>query len=293
MSKKRTVSELVQSDEVESKCKEITVWMETLLGEKMPKPSLRENLLDGVYLCKLVNVLVPNSLRKYHKKPKMLAMKMENIGFFLATCKTRLDLPPDLMFQPTDLHDDSPDSDGLRKVLNVLSFLQGDADEPKPEDAEADSKVETPVVQTPVVQTPATVATKTEPPKPQVVEKPTAKPAATTHTATTAERKGADRLETDWFLHDQRSQYIDIQEEVISVILTTSNSELSVDSKRKLLRKLQAQIAFVEDKILSSNDDQLRTLAHSMGLGESMEEIPKSKGRDWLVEFIIKYGRAH
>jgi hypothetical protein len=288
MSKKRTVSELVQSDEVESKCKEITAWMESLLGEKMPKPSLRENLLDGVYLCKLVNVLVPNSLRKYHKKPKMLAMKMENIGFFLATCKTRLDLPPDLMFQPTDLHDDSPDSDSMRKVLNVLSFLQGDADEPKPEDAEPESKVEPPA---PVVQTPAPV-TKPEPAKPQVVEKPAAKPAQT-NTATTTERKGGDRLETDWYLHDQRSQYVDIQDEVLSVILNTSNSELSVDSKRKLLRKLQAQISFVEDKILSSNDDQLRTLAHSMGLGESMEEIPKSKGREWLVDFIIKYGRAH
>jgi len=115
MSKKRTVSELVHSDEVEAKCKEITTWMEQLLGEKMPKPSLRENLLDGVYLCKLVNTIVPGSLRKYHKKPKMLAMKMENIGFFLAVCKTRLDLPPDLLFQPTDLHDDSPDSDSIKK----------------------------------------------------------------------------------------------------------------------------------------------------------------------------------
>jgi len=253
----------------------------------MPKPSLRENLLDGVYLCTLVNVLVPNSLRKYHKKPKMLAMKMENIGFFLATCKTRLDLPPDLLFQPTDLHDDSPDSDSMRKVLNVLSFLQGDADEPKPEDAEADHDT----VQTPVVQTPATVASKTELQKPQVVEKTAAKP--TTHTAATTERKNADRLDTDWYLYDQRSQYVDIQDEVLSVILNTSNSELSVDSKRKLLRKLQAQLSFVEDKILSSNDDQLRTLAHSMGLGESIEELPKSKGREWLVEFIIKYGRAH
>jgi len=103
----------------------------------------------------------------------------------------------------------------------------------------------------------------------------------------------SDKLETDWYLHDQRVNYVDIQDELISVILTTANSELSVDSKRKLLRKLQTQIAFVEDKILSSNDDQLRTLAHSMGLGESINDIPKVKGRDWLVEFILKYGRAH
>jgi len=280
MSKKRTVSELVHSDEVEAKCKEITTWMEKLLEEKMPKPSLRENLLDGVYLCKLVNTLVPGSLRKYHKKPKMLAMKMENIGFFLAVCKTRLDLPPDLLFQPTDLHDDSPDSDSIKKVLNVLSFLQGDSD------SKPDTEAENGDVAEPAQPTPTPV--------------PAAAPAKTEHHHIPAasqtkppERKNADRLETDWYLHDQKSGNVDIQDEVLQVVLDTANSELSVDSKRKLLRKLQAQITFVEDKILSSNDDQLRTLAHSMGLGESQEEIPKNKSRDWLVQFILKHGRAH
>jgi hypothetical protein len=282
MSKKRTVSELVHSDEVEAKCKEITAWMETLLAEKMPKPSLRENLLDGVYLCKLVNTLVPGSLRKYHKKPKMLAMKMENIGFFLAVCKTRLDLPPDLLFQPTDLHDDSPDSDSIKKVLNVLSFLQGD-NESKP-DTEAENGS---VAAEPVHTTPTPAPAKTE----QHV--PTASQTKSTTTTTAPERKNADRLETDWYLHDQKSGKTDIQDEVLQVILDTTNSELSVDSKRKLLRKLQTQITFIEDKILSSNDDQLRTLAHSMGLGESLDEIPKNKSRDWLVQFILKHGRAH
>jgi len=282
MSKKRTVSELVHSDEVEAKCKEITAWMESLLDEKMPKPTLRENLLDGVYLCKLVNTLVPGSLRKYHKKPKMLAMKMENIGFFLAVCKTRLDLPPDLLFQPTDLHDDSPDSDSIKKVLNVLSFLQGDNESKPDTEAENGSDATEPVQSAP---TPAPVApAKTEQHVPA---------ASHSKQTTTAERKNADRLETDWYLHDQRSGYIDIQDEVLQVVLDTANSELSVDSKRKLLRKLQAQISFVEEKILSSNDDQLRTLAHSMGLGESQDEIPRTKSRDWLVQFILKYGRAH
>jgi hypothetical protein len=282
MSKKRTVSELVHSDEVEAKCKEITAWMEGLLNEKMPKPTLRENLLDGVYLCKLVNTLVPGSLRKYHKKPKMLAMKMENIGFFLAVCKTRLDLPPDLLFQPTDLHDDSPDSDSIKKVLNVLSFLQGDNESKPDTEAENGSDVPEPAHPTPTPAVAAAAPAKTE----QHI------PAKQT-TTTATERKNADRLETDWYLHDQRSGYVDIQDEVLQVIIDTANSELSVDSKRKLLRKLQAQITFVEDKILSSNDDQLRTLAHSMGLGESQDEIPRNKSRDWLVQFILKYGRAH
>jgi len=308
-------------EEVEKKSKEITAWMEGQLGEKLPKPTLRESLLDGVYLCKLVNVLAPGSLKKYHKKPKMLAMKIENIGFFLATCKTRLSLPPALLFQPTDLHDDS-DVNSIRKVLNVLSFLQGDNDfikaeededggEPEPEPSPSQIAANEPKVEPkpePKVE-PAKPAPKpepkVEPPKPEPKPTPAAahpqpklepkpEPTAQRKTSTGASNNNNnDKLETDWYLHDQKSAHVDIQDELVSVILNTTNSELSVDSKRKLLRKLQTQIAFVEEKILSSNDDQLRTLAHSMGLGESINDIPKTKGRDWLVEFILKYGRAH
>jgi len=292
--------------------------MESLLGEKLPKPTLRESLLDGVYLCKLVNVLAPGSLKKYHKKPKMLAMKIENIGFFLATCKTRLSLPPALLFQPTDLHDDS-DVNSIRKVLNVLSFLQGDNDfikadeeddggegepEPTPQ-VTHEPKVEPPKPE-PKVE-PAKPAPKPEPkveppkpePKPVAVQpklEPKPEPTTQRKTSTGASNSSnnhSEKSETDWYLHDQKAAHVDIQDELVSVVLNTANSELSVDSKRKLLRKLQTQITFVEEKILSSNDDQLRTLAHSMGLGESINDIPKTKGRDWLVEFILKYGRAH
>jgi len=291
--------------------------METLLGEKLPKPTLRESLLDGVYLCKLVNVLASGSLKKYHKKPKMLAMKIENIGFFLATCKTRLSLPPALLFQPTDLHDDS-DVNSIRKVLNVLSFLQGDNDFIKTDEPEEDGAEDTaPPEPEPkldrkpepaVIAAGAKVEHKPEPkPEPKVEPKVEHKPepkvehkpvVASKQPEPSVPHKSAgaaseNKLETDWYLHDQKSAYVDIQDELVGVILASANSELSVDSKRKLLRKLQTQISFVEEKILSSNDDQLRTLAHSMGLGESIGDIPKSKGRDWLVEFILKYGRAH
>jgi len=214
----------------------------------------------------------------------------------LATCKTRLNLPPPLLFQPTDLHDDS-DVNSIRKVLNVLSFLRGDTDFIKPEDEDDGEEETAPVKPEPVKPAPQ-VAPKVEP-------KPTPAPASQRRTSastpaepinqrrTSASTPSDSKLETDWYLHDKKSAYVDIQDELLSVILSTTNSELSVDSKRKLLRKLQTQISFVEDKILSSNDDQLRTLAHSMGLGESTNDIPKSKGRDWLVEFILKYGRAH
>jgi len=81
---KRTVSEIMKSEkteEVEKKSKEISKWIEDTLKEELPKSNLRESLLDGVVLCKLVNALAPGALKRFHKKPRMLAMKIENIGF--------------------------------------------------------------------------------------------------------------------------------------------------------------------------------------------------------------------
>jgi len=282
-SKKRTVSEIMKTEkleEVEKKSKEIAAWIEELLHEKLPKNSLRENLIDGVILCKIVNVLVPGALKRFHKKPRMLAMKIENIGFFLATCKSRLNLPPPLIFQPTDLHDDNDNLNSMRKVLNVLSFIKGDEEiikgddddlEPSPNSANEETEQDHEQVKT---------DSKT------VNEKP-----ADTGKASESD-VGSDRLDTDWYLNGTKSDYVDVQDEVLSTVLETINVELTVETKRKLLRRLQNQITFIEDKIMSSSDEQLRDLAHSMGLGETLEDIPKGKSRDWIVEFILKYGRA-
>jgi len=53
---------------IEMKCKKIAAWIEGQLKEKLPKPTLRESLLDGVVLCKLINALAPGALKRYHKK---------------------------------------------------------------------------------------------------------------------------------------------------------------------------------------------------------------------------------
>ena len=66
--------------DLEVKTKIVTAWMEGLLKEKLPQQPLREVLLDGVVLCKLANAMKPGCIRKYHRRPKMLMMKMENIG---------------------------------------------------------------------------------------------------------------------------------------------------------------------------------------------------------------------
>lgn len=67
--------------DIEAKGKEVVSWLTNTLKIKLAKPgNLRESLLDGVVLCQLANSLKPNSVKRYHKKPRMLMMKMENIG---------------------------------------------------------------------------------------------------------------------------------------------------------------------------------------------------------------------
>jgi len=234
-------------------------------------------------LCKIINALVPGALKRFHKKPRMLAMKIENIGFFLATSKSRLNLPPALIFQPTDLHDDNDNDNlnGMRKVLNVLSFIKGDEEAIIKGDDDDD-----------VEPSPSSAPEEAEHDHEQVKS----------DSKTTIEKRdtgkvnegdiGSDRLDTDWYINGTKSDYVDVQDDVLSTLLETINVELTVETKRKLLRRLQNQITFIEEKIMSSSDEQLRDLAHSMGLGETLEDIPKGKSRDWIVEFILKYGRA-
>lgn len=70
-----------EAAEVESKTKDVVAWIQGTLKIKLAKPSnFRENLLDGVLLCQIANLLKPNSVKRYHNKPRMHMMKMENIG---------------------------------------------------------------------------------------------------------------------------------------------------------------------------------------------------------------------
>jgi len=110
--------------DIEAKTKELTGWISNTLKIKLSKPNnFRESLLDGVVLCQIANSLKPNSVKKYHKKPRMLMMKMENIAFFLTAAKSRFNVPQATLFAPTDVHDDS-DPASLGKVLNVLLYIK-------------------------------------------------------------------------------------------------------------------------------------------------------------------------
>lgn len=48
----------------------------------------------------------------------------------------------------------------------------------------------------------------------------------------------------------------------------------------------------LEQKVLYASDSELRSLAHEMGLGASVNDIPANASRKYLVEFVMKFGRA-
>ncbi|KAK1457655.1 hypothetical protein CMEL01_10801 [Colletotrichum melonis] len=66
--------------------KEVSSWIEGVLGERLPAGDLLEGLKDGVALCKLINLAVPPPGVKF-KKSAMPFVQMENISHFLRACK--------------------------------------------------------------------------------------------------------------------------------------------------------------------------------------------------------------
>jgi len=271
-----------KAEEVEKKGKEISKWIESTLSEELPKSNLRESLLDGVVLCKLVNALCPGALKRFHKKPRMLAMKIENIGFFLATCKTRLNLPPALLFQPTDIHDDSNNLNSMSKVLNVLSFLKGDGEggmiaglEDDEDEEDGDNNTtstttknnEEDIEPIPYEEPPTKVETtvsKVEPPASAPVK--SALPAATELSP---------------------SDFVEMQTEVLKVLNDAINQELSIESKRKLVKILQQQLSSFEEKLMNSADDQLSSLLQSV----APDEAHKTNSRQGIVEALTVFSR--
>jgi hypothetical protein len=59
-------------------------WIQAVTGETIT--DLHQSLKDGVILCKLVNKIRPNTIRKINP-PKSAFMMMENIGSFLKSCQ--------------------------------------------------------------------------------------------------------------------------------------------------------------------------------------------------------------
>ena len=49
-------------------------WLEAIVGEPFPEGSFQEALKDGVYLCKVINTINPDSIAKVN--PSKMAFKM-------------------------------------------------------------------------------------------------------------------------------------------------------------------------------------------------------------------------
>jgi len=273
---------------LKKKSKEINQWIEATLKEELPKANLRESLLDGVVLCKLVNAICPGALKRYHKKPRMLAMKIENIGFFLATCKTRLNLPPALLFQPTDIHDDSNNLASMSKVLNVLSFLKGDGDGGMITGLEDDEEEEVPEPHHKVEEPDPEI----EPPEPTHDVPPiTMTSVDNTHVTpkvvpSVPVKMPSPRPSSD--LHASAENFGEMQTEVLKVINEAINQELSIESKRKLVKILQQQLTSFEEKLMITTDDQLAAQLREI----SPEEAQKSHSRKATVEALNIYSRV-
>jgi len=230
----------------------------------------------------------------------MLAMKIENIGFFLATCKTRLNLPPALLFQPTDIHDDSNNLNSMSKVLNVLSFLKGDGeggmiagledDDDEEEAAAAEQHAKPAAHEEPEPEN------EPEPPVEEVSHPPVTH--STTTSTTTAGR--TSRSDVSHGANHSVSKapppaelstadFVEMQVEVLKVINEAINQELSIESKRKLVKILQQQLMSFEEKLMHSPDDQLTSLLHSV----APEESQKANSRQSIVEALNVYSRIH
>ena len=78
---------------------------------------VQEKLKDGVVLCKLMNALSPNSVRKINTS-KMAFKQMENIGNFLDACASYGVAKTDL-FQTVDLYE----GQNIPQVINGLHAL--------------------------------------------------------------------------------------------------------------------------------------------------------------------------
>jgi len=339
--------------DIENKTQEIRDWIEGLLKEKLPKVAFREVLLDGVVLCKLANAIKNGCIKKFHKKPRMLMMKMENIAFFLTACKSRFNIPQAVIFAPTDIHDDS-DPTSMRKVINVLLLMkqemgggpsaaeaaklleeeekkrdeeikaleeedkaQGiEIEKPKPKqvvpvtdeethqalsDEEGEKEHESEPVKEPEEPEiepepqPKHVEHKPEPKvesktQPKPVEQPKlveSKPAEI-KSAT----NGSSSTEFDYYLKGKiPSDHAQVQAEIVKQLVQVIDSELSLESKLRIVAHLQGHMQALSHKVMVSSNDELKHLAHDMGLGNSLSDIP-TKDRQWYIDFILKHGRA-
>jgi hypothetical protein len=288
--------------EYEKGSKIVVEWMQELLKDPIPGHTLQEKLADGVVLCKIANAIKPGAIRKFHRSPKMLMMKMENIAFFLAIAKSRFNVPKEALFSPQDLQDEpTPDFANMLRVVSVMLIIIKESGYKVPEmDSITFTSTPTPTEQ-PQETADSDSATKdhsTEPepepePDPELLDESGAKtPRTETSSQADVVLQEAAPSKGSWYLEGKPNSYINIQEEVKTEILQVIHEQLSVENKIQLAQELNAVNTKIQEKLLFATDEELRVLCFEMGLGDSLESVTTGKDRKWYIDWIISYGRS-
>lgn len=87
-----------QEQEGKQKMQAVRAWLEQVVGEPLKSDDLEESIKDGTVLCRTINGLHPNAIKKFHQNPKMPAMCMENLG--KCTCFSTTFLSPSSCLAP-------------------------------------------------------------------------------------------------------------------------------------------------------------------------------------------------
>jgi len=276
-------------EELEAKSKIVVEWMQELLKEPIVGDTLQDKLSDGVVLCKVVNALKPGCVRNFHRKPKLLMMKMENIGFFLSICKSRFNVPQNSLFSPQDVQEKREDHANMLRVLTVLMLLIKEAGynlaglEKLPEIGDTPDISKT--NNTPIVE---------EELNPDDLLSPRDNTKETENGVYTKNFDKSTKTTSNkglWYIRGNVNEYVNIQQEVTAEILQCIHRELSIESKLVLLGDVIRHNDVIEEKLLYASDNDLRKLCFEMGLGSSLDDVPQNKERRWYVEWIIKNGK--
>merc|ERR1711956_128038 len=83
---------------------EVRDWIEAVLEEPLPAGDYEEVLKDGVVLCRMMNKIVPDAIKKFKQKGPAFLL-MENVQTFLAAAK-KYGVPDEEVFQTPDLFEE-------------------------------------------------------------------------------------------------------------------------------------------------------------------------------------------
>ncbi|KAM9943688.1 hypothetical protein ACTFIT_008266 [Dictyostelium discoideum] len=93
-------------------------WIERVINQKFPS-DFQSSLRDGIFLCKLINQIQPNSVPKYNQSPSTDFAKRENIQLFIKSAKHSMGLRDTQLFESQDLFE----SIRIRNIAITLYWL--------------------------------------------------------------------------------------------------------------------------------------------------------------------------